>query len=128
METSGTALRVGLRIEDTPMVQSPEEFQKLSKDNIESAMKSFGTLSKSAQAIAVEVADYTKTSFEQGTAALEKLLGAKSVEQAIEIQQSYLKSAYEGAVAQATKIGELYTELAKETYKPFESAFGKFPR
>jgi hypothetical protein len=91
-------------------------------------MKSFGTLSKSAQAIAVEVADYTKTSFEQGTAALEKLLGAKSVEQAIEIQQSYLKSAYEGAVAQATKIGELYTELAKETYRPFESAFGKFPR
>ncbi|MEP9348045.1 phasin family protein [Xanthobacter sp. KR7-225] len=110
------------------MVQSPEEFQKLSKDNIDAAMKSFGTLSKSAQAIAVEVADYTKTSFEQGTAALEKLLGAKSVEQAIEIQQSYLKSAYEGAVAQATKIGELYTELAKETYKPFESAFGKFPR
>ncbi|MBB6307742.1 phasin family protein [Xanthobacter tagetidis] len=110
------------------MVQSPEEFQKLSKDNIDAAMKSFGTLSKSAQAIAVEVADYTKTSFEQGTAALEKLLGAKSVEQAIEIQQSYLKSAYEGAVAQATKIGELYTELAKETYRPFESAFGKFPR
>lgn len=110
------------------MVQSPEELQKLSKDNIESAMKSFGTLSKSAQAIAVEIADYTKTSFEQGTAALEKLLGAKTIEQAMEIQQSYLKTAYEGAVAQATKLGELYTELAKETYKPFEASFGKFAR
>lgn len=110
------------------MVQSPEELQKLSKDNIEAAVKSFGTLSKSAQAIAVEIADYTKTSFEQGTAALEKLLGAKTIEQAIEIQQSYLKTAYEGAVAQATKIGELYTELAKEAYKPFESSFGKLPQ
>lgn len=110
------------------MVQTPEEFQKLSQDNIENAMKSFGTLSKSAQAIAVEVADYSKSSFEQGTAALEKLLGAKTVEQAVEIQQAYLKSAYEGAVAQATKIGELYTELAKEAYKPFEGAFGKLPR
>ncbi|MDI4656298.1 phasin family protein [Xanthobacter autotrophicus] len=107
------------------MVQTADELQKISKDNIESALKSFGTLSKSAQAIAVEIADYTKTSFEQGTAALEKLLGAKTVEQAIEIQQSYLKSAYEGAVAQATKLGELYTELAKETYKPFESSLGK---
>ena len=29
---------------------------------------------------------------------------------------------------QATKLGELYTELAKETYKPFESAFGKMGR
>ncbi|MFG1478215.1 phasin family protein [Xanthobacter sp. V4C-4] len=110
------------------MVQSAEELQQLSKDNIENALKSFGLLSKSAQAIAVEVADYTKTSFEQGTAALEKLLGAKSVDQAIEIQQAYLKSAYEGAVAQATKIGELYTELAKETYKPFESVFSKVAR
>lgn len=110
------------------MVQSAEELQKLSKDNIEAAVKSFGTLSKSAQAIAVEIADYTKASFEQGTAALEKLLGAKTLEQAIEIQQSYLKTAYEGAVAQATKLGELYTELAKETYKPFETSFGKFGR
>ncbi|WP_454917552.1 phasin family protein [Xanthobacter sediminis] len=110
------------------MVQNAEELQQLSKDNIENALKSFGLLSKSAQAIAVEVADYTKSSFEQGTAALEKLLGAKSVDQAIEIQQAYLKSAYEGAVAQATKLGELYTELAKETYKPLESAFSKVAR
>lgn len=110
------------------MVQSAEELQQLSKDSIENAMKNFGTFSKSAQAIAVEVADYTKSSFEQGTAALEKLLGAKTLEQAMEIQQTYMKSAYEGAVAQATKLGELYTEMAKETYKPFEGAFGKFPR
>ncbi|MGQ3674574.1 phasin family protein [Xanthobacter sp. TB0139] len=108
------------------MVQTAEDFQKIGKDNMENAMKSFGVLSKNAQAIAVELADYTKTSFEQGTAALEKLLGAKSVDQAIEIQQAYLKSSYEGAVAQATKMGELYTELAKEAYKPFEGAFNKF--
>jgi len=110
------------------MVQSAEELQQLSKDNIENALKNFGLLSKSAQAIAVEVADYTKSSFEQGTAALEKLMGAKTLDQAIEIQQTYLKSAYEGAVAQATKIGELYTEMAKEAYKPFESAFSKVAR
>jgi hypothetical protein len=28
-------------------------------------------------------------------------------------------------VAEATKLGELYADLAKETYKPFESQFGK---
>ncbi len=110
------------------MVQNAEELQQLSKENMENAMKTFGMLSKSAQAIAVEVADYTKSSFEQGTAALEKLLGAKTLEQAVEIQQAYLKTAYEGAMAQATKISELYTELAKEAYKPFETTFGKFPR
>ncbi len=108
------------------MVQTAEEFKQLSKDNVENAVKSFGVLSKNAQAIAAEIADYTKVSFEQSTAALEKILAAKSVDQALEIQQAYLKTAYEGAVAQATKLGELYTELAKEAYKPFEGSFKPF--
>ena len=42
------------------------------------------------------------------------------VEKAIELQQVYFKNAYEGFVTQATKIGALYADLVKETYKPFE--------
>jgi hypothetical protein len=48
------------------------------------------------------------------------LLGTKSVEKVIELHQGYVKSAYEGFVAQATKIGGPYADLAKETYKPQE--------
>ena len=72
------------------------------------------------------MADYSKKMFEQGTAATEKLLGAKSFEKAVEVQTEYVKSAYEGFVAEATKLGELYSDLAKETYKPFEGTWGKF--
>ena len=84
--------------------------QKFGKDNVDAALKSFGAVSKGAQAIAVEAADYAKKSFEQCTATLEKLVGAKTLDKAIEIQTDYLKSAYEGFVAQSTKIGELYAE------------------
>ncbi|WP_029004582.1 phasin family protein [Azorhizobium doebereinerae] len=107
------------------MVQGPVDFQKLGKENVDLAMSSFGALSKGAQAIAIEVADYTKSSFELGTATLEKLLGAKTLEQAAEIQQSYLKGAYEALVAESSKLGELYAGLAKEAYKPYEAAFAK---
>jgi hypothetical protein len=107
------------------MFQNIEDVQKLSKENMDAALKSFGAVSKSVQAIAVEVADYSKKSFEQGSAALEKLMGAKSLDKAIEIQTEYAKSAYEGFVAQATKMGEMYTDLAKETYKPLEGAMAK---
>jgi hypothetical protein len=41
------------------------------------------------------------------------------------VQSDYFKTAYEGFVAEATKLGELYADLAKETYKPIESAFTK---
>ncbi|MCS0496671.1 phasin family protein [Ancylobacter mangrovi] len=108
-------------------MQNMDEIQKLGKDNLDIAMKSFGTMSKGVQAIAVEVADYSKKSFEEGTAAAEKLFGAKTLDKAVEIQSDYFKNAYEGFVAQATKMGELYADLAKETYKPYESMLGKFP-
>ena len=94
------------------MVKSFEEVQQLSKDNLDATMKSFGAVSKGFQAIAVEMADYSKKSFEQGTAATEKLLGAKSFDKAIEVQTEFAKTAYENYVAQATKIGELLTDLA----------------
>ena len=52
-------------------------------------------------------------------------MGAKSLEKAMEVQTEYLKSSYEDFVAEATKLGELYADLAKEAYKPFESALAK---
>ena len=107
------------------MLTNFDDFQKLSKDNIDVAMKQFGTVSKGWQAIATEFADYSKKSFEHGSATLESLLGAKSLEKAIEIQSDYVKTAYEGFVAEASKMGELYTDLAKETYKPLEGIIAK---
>jgi len=107
------------------MIKNLEDFQKLGKDNVDVAMKQLGTVSKGWQTIATEYADYSKKAFEDGSAALERLLGAKSVDKAIEIQSDYVKTAYEGFVAQATKIGELYTDLAKESYKPLEGMMAK---
>ena len=107
------------------MLKNFEDFQRLGKDNVDVAMKQFGTVSKGWQAIAAEFADYSKKSFEDGSAALEKLFGAKSLEKAIEVQSEYVKGAYEGFVAQTTKFGELYTDLAKETYKPLEGFIAK---
>jgi len=102
-----------------------DELQKLGKDSMDSALTSFGALTKSAQAIAVEVVEYSKKSAEGSAAAWEKLVGAKTLEKALEVQSEYLKSAYEDFVAEATKLGELYIDLAKETYKPFEGALAK---
>ena len=104
---------------------TPDEMNKLGKDSMETAMNSFGVLSKSSQAIVAEVVDYSKKSVEGSAAAWEKLLGAKSVEKAMEVQTEYLKSSYEGFVAEATKLGELYVDLAKEAYQPFENVFAK---
>jgi hypothetical protein len=107
------------------MTQTFDDAGKLGKEFVDTGLKSFASLSKGFQAIAVEATEYTKKSFEAGGAALEKLIAATSFEKAIEIQTDYAKQAYEGFVAQATKIGELYAEVAKDAYKPLESIVAK---
>jgi hypothetical protein len=64
---------------------------------------------------------------EDHTAATERLMGAKSLEKASEVQSGYVKMAFEGFVAHATKIGKLYADLAKELYKPIEGVIGRNP-
>ena len=107
------------------MIAQFENIQKIGKDNVDAALKSFGAVSKGAQAIAVETADYAKKSFEQGSATVEKLAGVKTLDKAIEIQTDYLKAAYEGFVAQSSKMGELTANTAKEAFKPYEGVLAQ---
>ena len=107
------------------MLKGFEEFQKVGKDGFDAAVRSFGEFNKGFQAIAAEVTDYSKKAFEDGTRAFEQLIGAKSIEQAIEIQSQYAKKAYDAYVAEVSKLGEMYVGLAKDAYKPVETAFSK---
>jgi len=107
------------------MVKGYEEFQKVGKDGFDSAVRSFGEMNKGFQAIAAEVTDYSKKALDDSTRAFEQLAGAKSFEQAIEIQSQYAKKAYDTYMAEMSKISEMYVGLAKDAYKPVETAFGK---
>jgi hypothetical protein len=41
----------------------------------------------------------------------------------VQIQSEYAKAAYAAFVAHATKMGELYSDLAKAAFKPVELPF-----
>jgi hypothetical protein len=84
-------------------------------------MHSFEGVTKATQAIATEIADYSKRSFENGTKTMKNLLGARSLDKAFEVQSEYARAAYEDYVSHASKLGQLYTDLAKEAFKPYQS-------
>src|SRR6187200_409397 len=105
-----------------------EEFQRASKDGFDASVRSFGEVSKGFQAIAATVVDYSKKSFEDGTRAFEQLMGARSFEQVWEIQSQYAKKAFDAYVAQASKVREMYVDLARSAYQPVEQAAAKTAR
>ena len=108
------------------MVFKVEDFQNFGKEQYEATLASVNNVTKGYQAIATAYADFSKKSFEDTSSFVEKLSGVKSVEKALELQTEFTKSAYETFVSESKKIGELYADLAKEAYKPFESYVAKF--
>ncbi len=107
------------------MLKGFEEFQKVGKGGFDAAVRSFGEMNKGFQAIAAEVTDYSKKAMDDSTRAFEQLAGAKSVERAVEIQSQFAKKAYETYMSEMSKIGEMYVGLAKDAYKPVETAMTK---
>lgn len=110
------------------MISGLDDLQKLGKDNLDIAMKSASALNKGFQALATEAADYSRHSIETGAKAFEKLVAASSLDKAVEVQSDYLRTAYQGYVSQATKVGEIVTAMACDAYKPYESYLGKMTR
>lgn len=102
-----------------------EELQQYGKEQFDAAMASANTFSSGFQAIATAYSDYTKKSFEDTKSFVEKLSSVKSFDKALEAQSEYAKSAYDTFVAESQKIGELYSDLAKQAYKPFEGLVSK---
>lgn len=107
------------------MVQSFENAGKAGKEFFDAGLKNFASVSKNVQALAVESSDYSRKTFEDGAAALEKLASARSLEKAVEIQTDYARQAYEGFVAQASRVSELYAEIARDAYQPFEAVVAR---
>jgi hypothetical protein len=77
------------------------------------------------QTLATAYGNYTKKSFEQTQAFVEKLSGVRSLDKAVEIQTEFAKQAYETFVTESQKIRELYRGLAKRNLRPFEGLVAK---
>jgi len=98
------------------------EIKAFDTAQFEAFTKAADSSTKGLQAIAAETTDYSKKSFEKTRELCEKLVGVKKIEEAIKLQADFAKSTYEDFVAQATKMGGIYSSLAKESFKSINAA------
>ena len=108
------------------MMVKVEDIQNYGKEHLESVAASASNLQSGVQAIASAYGDYAKKSFEDTKSFVEKLSGVKSLDKALEAQTEFARSSYETFVAESQKIAGLYTDLAKQTFKPYEGLVSKF--
>jgi len=105
-------------LEGMAMIKSLADLQRLGKHNGEAALQVIAEWNRGWQGIAAETIDFASRSLEDGAATLEKLFSAKSIEHALEIQSGFAKRACDAYLHQFSKIGGMYAELVRETYRP----------
>ncbi|MBY5758873.1 phasin family protein [Rhizobium leguminosarum] len=98
-----------------------DDANKKTKEAVDTAVKTYSDTTKGFQAIAAEATEYSKKSFQDAVTHFETLAGVKSFEAAFELQTNYVKAYFEGFVSESTKLSEMYADLAKSAYKPYEA-------
>lgn len=108
-----------------PFGKANDDLQRMGKDNYDAMLHSYGELNKGMQAVTARWTDYSRRSLEDATRAFQQLAGAKTLEEAFEIQSQYAKTAYENWMAETSKLSEMYAEMARDAYRPAGQAVGK---
>jgi hypothetical protein len=79
----------------------------------------------SIQTIANAYVDYTRKSLLENRSYVEKLMGVRSFDKAIEVQTEFARHALANFVAESQKISELYGRLATQIFRPWEGLAAK---
>ena len=89
-----------------------------SKKNLEAVVASVTAATKGAEALGAQAMAFSKTGFESQVAAAKSLASAKSVQEVVELQTAYAKTALETYMAEMGKMSEVVSASVKDSMKP----------
>ena len=119
LKTGADAFKAGLE----KAVAGYDSVIGYSKDTAEAYAKSATIAGKGIESLNSEIYSYSKGAIEESIAAGKALLASKSVHEAFELQTGYAKSAFEAYVEELTKVGELFTATAKNSFAPLQGRY-----
>ena len=100
------------------MTKGIETATSFGQENVVASSK---IAAKAAETMGAEIAAYSKKAYEDSLAAAKELTSCKSVSDFFEKQTAFSKTSIEGFVAEATKLNDMYTAAAKETFAPLNA-------
>jgi len=106
-------------------MSNAEQIHQATKEFGEAASASAHTFATSLQTVASAHAAFAKKLMQHGSEFVSQLTSIKEPAKLIELQSEYVKNAYETFVTETKKISELYSDLFKQTTKPFENLIEK---
>ena len=92
-----------------------------SQENLDAVVESLTVSQKGFEAMGTEAQTFTKQAIEDSVTATKAAFGAKSVQELIELNTTYTRSAFDAYVSAATKMTEMFTSVAQEASAPLNA-------
>ena len=94
------------------------ELNTHSKKNLEGIVASTTASAKGAEALGAQAITFSKAVFDTQVSAAKSLAGAKSVQEVVELQTAFAKTALETYITQFGAMSETVSSSVKESLKP----------
>lgn len=94
------------------------ELNAQGKQNLEAVVASAAAAQKGAEALSAQSVAFTKKTWEDGVAAAQSMTQARSIQELLELQTSWAKSATEAYLAEVTRATDVLTASVKDSFKP----------
>ncbi len=97
------------------------EINAASKQNLEAFVASATAATKGAETLGSQAIAFSKKALEDNVAAAKSLTSARSVQEAVELQTSWAKSALETYLSELNKASETVAASVKESLTPLNA-------
>ncbi|NQW10684.1 MAG: phasin family protein [Alphaproteobacteria bacterium] len=98
-----------------------DQFTTLAQGNYDALNASFGIVTKSVEGMTKAWFAYTQSTTDAGLAFSKKVMGAKSLNEVVDLQNDFAKRSLDTFVAESTKISELSVKTANEAIEPIKA-------
>ncbi len=105
------------------MAQGFDELATTGKDGMEAWSAAGAAYGKGMEAIGGEMMSFAKQMLDNNVAQTKAILGAKSLNEVMDLNVEFARGNFDGMMAQGTKVGELATKVAQDTAEPLNAQF-----
>jgi hypothetical protein len=109
----------------TAKTASADELACFGRDAFGALAQSQAALARGLEALSVEMAGLALSGIDTAARAAAKMLGVKTLSDAIDVNTGFACSSLDALVGGSAKLSELGVKLATETSQPFLTQFGK---
>ena len=102
------------------MFKNYDELVAMNKANIDAVVATTTTFAKGFETLTKELMGFAQGNVESGMATTKQLLGAKNLQELMDLQSEYGRTLFDSCVAESAKIAEMSMKTANEAFAPIQ--------